>query len=75
MRRVKNAKQLEDNVFQKRVGIICIVAGEINLLQRHCRQHSIFVCIWQLHVSQQHTLNILLYFQCKMVTWAYQNFM
>jgi hypothetical protein len=43
MRRVKSAKQLEDNVFKKPVGIICIVAGEINLPQKHCRQHSIFV--------------------------------
>jgi len=43
MRRMKNAKQLEDNVFQKQLGIICFVDGAINLPQKHCRQHSIFV--------------------------------
>jgi hypothetical protein len=42
MRQMKNAKQLEDNVFQKPVGIICIVGGEINLPQKQCRQHPIF---------------------------------
>jgi len=72
IRRVKNARLLEDNVFQKPVGIIFIVAGEINLPQKHCRQHSIFVysyCMYsfgyfQLTVDSYMSLNNTHYIYC-----------